>query len=201
MRGRDGIQLALGAFLILVGALWAADRAGWVDTTATAVLAAATLVVGLTLMARARYRGDPVLVLVGTVLATVTALTAAAPIDGFQGGLGDRTIRPLGLADLEPSYELGAGSLVVDLRRLDWQDRHPTLRANVGFGDLVILLPSGAAVDVRAQAAVGEVIAVDRADDGLFLEEHYRSEGFDRSGRRITIEANVFMGSVAVVER
>lgn len=194
-------RLILGSVLIVVGLLWTAERAGWIELSATAVLALATMIVGCSLMALARSGGHTGLSVFGISLAVATALTAAAPLEGFQGGVGDRTIQVNTAADLKSDYDLSAGSLVLDLSELTWEGDVDPVEVNVGLGELVVYVPDDVAVKVRARSGAGDVTVFDQTGEGLFVDERYASPDFDSAARRITIEANVFLGSVEVTDQ
>ncbi len=191
----------VGAVLVVVGILWGAERAGWLDLSATAVLALATCAVGVAAVVRSFDGEYPGLITVGIVLAVIAALTAAAPFEGFQGGIGDRTIAPETAADLGTDYELGAGRMVVDLRDLDDLASAQELELNVGFGELIVHVPPGMAVAVEAEAGAGDVVLFGRTSDGVFVHDESRTPGFDQATGRLHIEANVLFGTVEVTDR
>lgn len=195
-------RLVGGFALIAVGLLWSAERAGWLNVTATAVLATATLIVGIGLIVGSRHEEHPNLIALGFVLTLLTAATASASLEGLQGGVGDRSIAVVDPADLDTDYEQGVGSLVLDLRELELNEPVADLHLNVGVGELTVLLPTDTAIDVRARATIGEVTIPDRATGGLGVgvDERFQSTDFASSERRLTIEANVFIGSVEIEE-
>ena len=195
-------QVIFGGVLVLVGLLWAAERTGWVDLSATAVMALATVAIGVALMIRSFDGDHPGLIVFGIIIAALTALTAAAPFEGFQGSIGNRTVEVARVADLEADYELGAGSLVIDLRRLDWRQELDKVTVNVGFGELVVRVPPGVAVDVEARAGAGSVTILDEPSaEGIMVDRTFRSAGSPDEDRRVTIEANVFVGTIEVIDR
>lgn len=191
-------QLVAGVVLLLIGALWLLERLGAVDLNVTTVLAIGTIVIGLSLMILASDGPHGGLIVFGTVLALVATLTAAAPLEGFQGGVGERRVVISQLDDLEPEYNLAMGDMTIDLRSIDALDGEVSLAASVGMGQLVIRLPEGAEVSVEAEAGAGELQILGERADGLGVDQSVRSDGYDSAVDRLTIVAEVFMGRVEV---
>ena len=75
----------------------------------------------------------------------------------LTGGIGQRIIQPTTSAELQHIYRLAFGSMTVDLTRLSLGPVTRTVVASVGVGTLVVDVPPGAAVDVRANTSIGSV--------------------------------------------
>lgn len=194
-------RLIAGGVLILIGALWLLERVGAVDLNATTVLALATLVVGLALMVLSREGAHSGLVVLGIVLAVIAGLTALAPVEGFQGGIGDRRVEVDRASDMASSYEVAMGTLTIDLSDLEDPGNIGVLTARVGMGEMVIRVPKGMGVEVRANVAAGEIDLFGEKTGGIGIEDTQRSPGFDEADQRLVIDAEVFMGRVEVTER
>lgn len=191
-------QIVAGGVLVVIGALWLLERLDVLELTVTAVLAIATIVVGVALMILATNGPHGGLIVFGTVLALVTTLTAAAPLEGFQGGVGERDAEVVEVADIQPEYNLAMGNLTIDLGDLVDLDRVITLNASVGMGELVILVPSDVPVSVEAAAGAGEIRVFDREASGLAVDQVFVSDSFGDESAGLIIEADVFMGTVEV---
>lgn len=191
----------IGAVLILIGLLWTGERAGWLDLSATAVLALATVAVGVAAVVRSFTREHPGLITVGIVLATITALTAAAPVEGFQGGVGDRVHEIDTVAELDSDYELGAGTMVVDLSQLDDLTGTEEVELNVAFGELIVRVPPDVVVEVEARVGAGEITLFGRTSDGILVDDDHRAAAPDDPGPGLRIDANVLFGTVEVTDR
>lgn len=199
-RRRVAPRVVPGAVLVFIGLLWLLQRAGAIDWSVTAVLALATLVVGVALMLLAGDGPHPGLIVFGTILALVTATTAIAPFEGFQGGVGDRTVELTKVADIHPDYDLAMGDLTIDLRHVDDFDAPTVLNASVGIGELVILVPNDIPLSVEAQAGVGEIAILGKSVNGAGVDDSYRSPGFDPSQPGLTLVLDVFTGTVEVTD-
>jgi hypothetical protein len=191
-------RIVAGSALVVIGVLWLLEQTGLVDFTVTAVLALGTGVVGVGLMllaGRGPHRG---LIVFGTVLALITTITASAPLEGFQGGVGERIIEVNAAEDIRPNYNLAMGTLTLDLRDLTGLETSTAVTASVGLGELVIRVPADTAVDVRARAGAGEVAIFGRTVDGMGIDETYQTPGLVEGAEILVIKAEVFMGTVEV---
>lgn len=190
-----GGRLAMGALLVVVGVVWMADRLDWIEVGAGMVLPLLVTGIGVVLLALSFEGEHPGLVTLGVILAVLTLLTAVAPTEGFRGGVGDRRHDPTTMSQLESPYRLGIGSLRVDLSDLPVEGT-VEVEADVGLGELLIIVPDDVAVDVTARSGAGEVRIFGESSDGIDVEDTYRSPGSDRDV--LVIDAGVFMGQVEV---
>jgi hypothetical protein len=189
-----------GGVLVFIGALWLLERAGMIDVSVTAVLGLATMVVGISLILLANRGAHGGLIVFGTILAVVTLITAVAPFEGFQGGIGDRTFVVSSVDAIQPDYNLAAGTLTIDLREIDDLEAVTPLTASVGMGELVIRLSDDIDIEVDAQVGVGEVEILGRVVDGVGIEESYRTPGFEPGSDSLVLELDVFTGRVEVTD-
>lgn len=199
-RRRLAPQIVAGGVLLVIGALWLLERLGAIDLTVTTALAVGTIVVGLALMYLATDGPHGGLIVFGTVLALVATLTAVAPLEGFQGGVGERLVEATEVAELQAEYNLAMGNLTIDLTDLEALDQATTLSASVGMGELVIRVPEGMPVSITASAGAGQATIFDRNAEGLGVDLTFESDSFAASSAGLTVEAEVFMGSVEVTD-
>jgi hypothetical protein len=189
-----------GGVLVLIGALWLLERTSTIDISVTAVLGLATMVVGVSLMLLANRGSHGGLIVFGTILAVVTLVTALAPFEGFQGGIGDRTIVVSSVDAIQSDYNLAAGTLTIDLREVDDLEAGTPVTASVGMGELVILLPDNIDFEVDARVGAGEVEILGRVVDGVGIDESYRTPGFGPGSDNLVLELEVFTGRVEVTD-
>ncbi len=192
-------QIVGGGVLVLIGLLWLLERTGVIDISVTAVLGLATMVTGIALMLLARDGAHAGLIIFGTLLAIVTLVTAAAPFEGFQGGVGDRTFVVTSVDDIRSDYNLAMGKLTLDLRQVD--DLGPTaeVTASVGTGELIVRVPEGTEVSVDARVGAGQLEIFDRITDGIGIDETFQTPGFDAEGG-MTLDLQTFTGRVEVTD-
>lgn len=191
-------QLVVGGVLVLIGLLWLVQRLGWVDLTVTAVLGLATVVTGVALMILARDGAHVGLIVVGSILGLLALVTAVAPFEGFQGGVGDRSIVIDSVGDMENEYNLAMGKLVIDLTRVDDASETATLRASVGTGELIVIVPDDIEVGIEASVGAGQIEIFDRIIDGVGVDQSYETPGFDEATSRLGLTLDVFAGRVEV---
>ena len=193
----------------LAVALMAAGAATILAMTTTAVgpreVAAFTLaVVGVGLVVGSFTRGGRGLIAVAIPLGLVTYALAVVPVDHFGAhGVGDRAWTASTAAELQPTYRLSAGNASLDLRDLRLADSDEVRTSvQLGTGELNILLPRDADVQVHCEASVGEVECLDTKVNGVNASTDRADGGDDGTGKGGTIVLNVSLGAGhAVVHR
>lgn len=191
-------QLVAGGVLLVIGGLWLLERLGAIDLSVTTVLAIGTVIVGLAVAFLSTDGPHGGLIVFGTILALVATLTAVAPLEGFQGGVGERFVDVTGPSELQTEYNLAMGNLTIDLTDLEALDEATTVAASVGMGELVIRVPDDIAVSIEASAGAGQVSVFDRSAEGLGVDLSFESDSFAASRVGLRIRAEVFMGQVEV---
>ena len=131
--------------------------------------------------------------LVALLLATV-AFAVRVPL---FAGIGDRVDRPVDVRDVHSKYELGIGDLKLDFASVMLPKGQTFVKATVGIGDLRIVVPANATLDVEGRAQAGRVELLGQEDSGT----HVRSHVVDRtgSGRVLVLDARTGLGNVNVV--
>ncbi len=191
-------QIVGGGVLVLIGMLWLLERTGAIDMSVTAVLALATMVIGIGLMLLAKDGPHVGLIVFGTLVGLVTLVTAAAPFEGFQGAVGDRTIVISSVDEIQPDYNLSFGTLTIDLSEIDDLGPATPLTASVGMGELVVLVPEDVEIAVDASVGAGQIEILGRVVDGVDIDDTYQSPGYSKSSESISLELQAFTGRVEV---
>lgn len=197
-------RLTVGVALLTAGTLVALDIIGSLDVDAVTVIAAVLAVVAAGLLIGTFVGRSRGLITLGVVLVLVLVPLAALPDDipwNTGAGAGDRVYRVTSADDLLTEYELGAGSLTLDLRRLDVTG--PTsVAASVGAGELIVRVPPDLPVTVDADVAVGTVVLPERASvDGIDLERSWEQPGTPRAyppGGGLDLSLSVGLGEITV---
>ena len=189
---RIGIVLLvlLGSAVLLAASVWSAAAGGGV--------AVAVLVIAIgALLAVAAFRGGARwLIVPALAIAGGLGVVSAADID-LDGGYGKRVYTPSSLAGLPSGYDLGAGSLEVDLRGIDFDGGRRDLDIEVGFGEAVLIVPSDVCVVADADVGAGYLRVLDW-DDGGFNVGWDEAEAAG-SDTRLALNAHVGMGALQVV--
>jgi hypothetical protein len=167
-------RLALGILLVLFGAGWLLDVLDVTDLAWGVLLPCALVVIGLALVVTARSSaGHGGLVAAGTVLMVVLIIGSAVDFP-YGGGVGDRGFAPTTESELREGFDVGIGRLTIDLRGLplDLVTPRGTVRSRVrvGIGKLLVIVPDGAQVRVRARAGLGNVDVFDEEEGGFDVE-------------------------------
>jgi phage shock protein PspC (stress-responsive transcriptional regulator) len=129
-------------------------------------------------------------------LAVIAAAIFAATFHVDVGrGIGTRHVVAASTATLKPSYRLGIGEMVLDLRKVRFGDGETTLDARVDVGNLRVIVPHDAVVEFSASAQTGEVDALGAVDDG-----RHASIAFSPVRRPgLVLNAHVGAGRVQIV--
>jgi hypothetical protein len=190
------LVLVVGATLLaLAGGFGAAvaSAAGGGKAVAIAVIA-----VGALLLVAAFAGGARWLILPAFVLAVPLAVVRAAGVDA-TGGVGERTYRVASAAELRPSYELGAGEMVIDLRHVRFPKGRTDLRLRLGMGHVMVRVPRNVCVTSRVRLGAGWASVLDRENGGLDVD--WQEAPRARHTPELHIDADVGMGALEVRDR
>jgi phage shock protein PspC (stress-responsive transcriptional regulator) len=190
-------RIALAA-LIGVGVAGAALGVGLAAALGGGVVIAALAVVtGLVLIGTAFAGGVRWLIVPALALVLPLGVVSAAGID-LDGGIGDRDYRPATASQLRDHYDIGIGSLRVDLRDIDLPTGVTDLAVNVGIGEAVLYVPSDACVTSDVEVGVGGADVLDRENDGVdvsFVDDAPAPAGKPK----LHVSADVGLGVIEVV--
>lgn len=129
----------------------------------------------------------------------VVLVSLASDTVEFGKSAGDGYHRPAGVDEIPDAYRLGVGSLVVDLREVDFTGRVVEIEAEVGIGELTVYLPQDVAADVSGRVGIGSIRTWDHlgttSRQGIGITSNYTSEGADGM---IILDASVGLGEIEV---
>jgi hypothetical protein len=161
------------------------------------VIASLAVVAGLALIGTAFVGGARWLIVPALVLVLPLGIVSGAGIE-FDGGVGDREYRPATMSQVREAYDLGIGSMVVDLRDVDLPQGRTDLNVDVGLGEAVVYVPSGACITSDVQVGAGASDILDRENNGVDVDDV--NAGTSPAGRpELHIDADIGMGVVEVV--
>lgn len=144
----------LSIALIVVGVLVIIDLSSDIEIPAVVTLASALGVLGLGLLVGAFAGRARWLIWLATPLLLVALVVAAIPKDiSISGGVGDRHWVPTAA---ERSFRLGMGDATLDLRSVPLS-APVQVSASVGVGQLRIIVPKDARVQIDARVSLGEI--------------------------------------------
>ena len=115
----------------------------------------------------------------------------------LEGPIGTRVYAPVETSDLKRDYDISIGDLRLDLSNAALAAGDTEVDANVGIGELTVIVPENVALDVDASASAGEVTVFGRSESGVDadLSESIPARG---SNRTLRIDAHVGLGDVIV---
>lgn len=191
-------RFTVAASLILVGAIAFLDNLDVIDPGLRHYVAGVVLVIGAGLLIGSVFGRARGLIALG-LLSIPFLLVVSAVRTPFAGEWGDRSFVPIAVNELQTDYELSGGSLRLDLRNIDDVGDGTQLRADVGFGELVVYVPSNAAYEVTITADVG-IGELDLAGDqrgGFGLDDAIAIGNAD--GPALDLDLEVGIGSLRVI--
>ena len=186
--------LTASCVLIALGALGAADASG-ASVRAGTYPALALAVVGVGLLAGAWFGRSRGLIVIGLVLAVVTAGAVGADrIGNFGGDAVDLTLRPTTVAELPASAEYAVGSATFDLTGVDFSNADASMAVSIGAGEIIVIVPPDVDVTVNASMGVGEVLLFSDSSGGPGVDRTVTDLGGDGTGGGsldLTLDAGV----------
>jgi phage shock protein PspC (stress-responsive transcriptional regulator) len=145
----------------------------------------------LVIAAVAWWRGR---IVAGIVLAVLVVLVAgvlfAVRVPVFAG-IGSRDYDTL-----HSKYTLGIGDLRVDLADEKLPRGQTFVKADLGIGNLRVVVPANASVDVDGRVQAGDVVVLGREDSGTHVHSHVVER--TGSGRVLVLDLRTGLGKITV---
>ena len=193
-RPRRGDRGLFGMVLLFAGVAWFLSRAGMLHVAADTLLSILLICIGagLLLTRRSGRRAWPIL-LGGILLFVLMGSSASAHV--HWGGSSQVTFMPRSISQLHHPYQLGAGDLRLDLTKLDFSGSLP-IKAQVGAGELDVIVPRDVQVQVKYQDGIGGV-TLDGHDFGHgFVSNGTWSSGSSGGSRELVLDLQVGAGQI-----
>lgn len=194
-------RLVTGLLLLAVGVIWMLHEAGAIEVDGRAAVPAALLVVGIAVIVVSLGRHAGGLIGLGVVLTILVLISAIAP-DDLSAGIGERIERPTTpaeLAELDDDLSHGMGQLTLDLSAVSLE-RDVEVEANVGIGELRVVVPNDIRVEVMATAGVGDVVVLGESRGGIGAERNVVVDdvGLGPAGPTLRLDLAVGIGEIEV---
>lgn len=161
-------RLTIGAMLVAMGVLAIVDNIPGVpiDAHPRHYMALAVTILGIGLLVgsvlgRARW-----LILVGIIMVPTLLFSPVFEYEWDSADF-DHQVSPVAFDDVESSYVIDIGTLVIDLRELPWDGQEVTIDASVDAGNLEIFIPHDVGIIGTAAVDVGRVSEPGRTSAGL----------------------------------
>ncbi|MBI3745804.1 MAG: PspC domain-containing protein [Chloroflexi bacterium] len=182
---------AVAGALLLVGAFAAVGIMASVRVTPGQYFGAGLLALGIGLVAGAWWGRARLIALLGILLLPAAGVAAflTVPLDG---GIGGHDYLPETIAEVAPAYHIAVGRLTIDLSHLKAGSQPVTLEATVGIGNLYVIIPKDAAVEVTGTVQGGELWLLGREHVGTDLTDHVSEVGSPGGGALVlTVDAGI----------
>ncbi|HSL67549.1 MAG TPA: hypothetical protein VK977_05250, partial [Actinomycetota bacterium] len=136
---------------------------------------------------------------IGIVLTILLAGASAVDIP-LEGGVGERTERPMSLPEVKSEYRLAVGQLTLDLTSVSVPVTGTArqVRARVGVGQLIVELPSDQLAVVRGHAGIGQVTIFGQSDEGFGVDKDVAPGAPAGEPITFSLELSVGIGEVRV---
>jgi phage shock protein PspC (stress-responsive transcriptional regulator) len=195
--GRVAARIAIGIVLVAlaVGGLVAAAAGSALG--GGIVVAGLVIACGVGLVGGAFRGGARWLIVPALVLALPLGAVAATDLD-VRGTWGERTFRPATVAELEGGYEMGLGSMRVDLRDVDLPAGRTDLPLEIGMGEIQVLVPDDVCVTTDADVGVGAVNTGDGEQGGIDVDVRTDDRGVAPGVERLHLVADIGVGHLQV---
>jgi phage shock protein PspC (stress-responsive transcriptional regulator) len=170
---------ACGTVLLAIGLLALVSQVADMAVAPGQFFGTALAILGIGLVVGAWWGRARILILLAILLAplAVAASFVTAPLEGGIGGL---RFTPANAAELREEYRMIGGELILDLTDLSIGRGPVHIAASVAVGQLVVILPPDASVELRARMGAGQVTVFDfygagtiLGDAGTSLDERY----------------------------
>jgi hypothetical protein len=193
-------RLTIGVMLLGLGVLALLDSIDSVpiDADPRHYMALAVTILGLGLLVgsivgRARW-----LIVLGAFMVPTLVFSPAFEYD-WNSETFDRFVQPTTFEELETSYVIDVGNMVIDLTRLPWDGETIDLEASAGIGNIEVIVPADVALDGEAQVDVGHV----ESPDGEAFGIGDPTVTLDRTGDSglIQLDVEVNIGNIEIRER
>jgi phage shock protein PspC (stress-responsive transcriptional regulator) len=189
-------KIALGVVLLAlaVGGFTAAAAGSAIG--GGIVIAGLVIACGIALVGGAFRGGARWLIVPGIVLALPLAAVAATDVD-VRGTWGDRTFRPANVAELGDGYEMGVGSMKVDLRDLELPPGRTELPLHIGVGEIQVLVPDSMCVTTDGAISLGAIDVGGGEEGGVDIDVHDHRT-VDPGVRHLYLDVDLGVGHLVV---
>lgn len=179
------------AVIALVAALGAATGIGFIVALGGGVaVAIVSMVAGLGLITAGLLGGPRWLILPVLVLVVPLAVVSAADLN-LEGGVGEKTYRPVTASELQPEYRVGAGRIELDLRDIKVPAGGTEVSLRVGIGEARVLVPAGVCASIDGDIGVGAADIPQRYKEGSDIT-------IDEPRKQLVIKADIGVGHLQV---
>lgn len=190
-------RITIAALFITIGGLALADQlsAGF-DPTARHYLGISMAVLGVGLLVGSFFGRARWLIVVGFIMVPTMLVAAVADLT-VEGGIGERRYSPTEVSEVSDQYRLAVGEMTIDLGDLNLGGETVVFEASVGIGQLTVIVPDDAALDIEARSGMGDVVLLGQRRDGLGVSNTLATTG---SSGTLVLDLRTNIGEVRVID-
>jgi len=188
--------LTLAALVAVIGVLSLIDQTA-TDVSGPVYLATSLAVVAVGMLAGTWWGNGRWLIPIGAVLTMLLVGVSQLPVWKF----GEIDEAPTSAADVLPSYEMGAGQILLDLTRVEDLTALDgrTIQLENGLGQTRVFVPEDLDVSVHAELNAGDVKIFDREANGADASTQYTDP--DDLDPNLRLEIDGSLGQIEVIRR
>ena len=161
-----------GAVLVSIGLLAIFSQVAHREVSPGQFFGVALAILGIGLALGAWWGRARILILVAILLAPI-AIAASFITVPLEGGIGDHRYTLGTMAEVRDEYRSLGGRTILDLTDLQTSSRDIHIAASVAVGELVVILPEGASVELRTRVGAGDSWFLGSQDAGTSLDNSY----------------------------
>ncbi|HUZ44102.1 MAG TPA: LiaF domain-containing protein [Acidimicrobiales bacterium] len=196
-RRRRGDRGVFGLVLVFLGAVWLLGRMNLLHLAADTLLAILLMCLGAGLLLTRRSGRHHWPILLGGIVLFVLMGSSAAANSHIHGAVGDQSYEPTALNQLRP-YNLEVGDMTINLTKLDLSSG-PAVQASVGSGDMEVIVPRGARIQVNYTDRFGDVtILGNDVASGFISQSTWTSPGAGAANPPVVLNLTVDEGDINV---
>jgi phage shock protein PspC (stress-responsive transcriptional regulator) len=178
------------AVLLTIGLLAIVGQVAEREVSPGQFFGAALAVLGIGLVVGGWWGRARILILVAILLLpfAVVASFITAPL---EGGIGDHRYAPVTVAELRDEYRSLGGRITLDLTGLSTGARTFHISASVAVGQLTVILPEDASIELRTRVGAGDSLVLGARDVGTSLDNSYVRRHINRTTYVLDLEAGI----------
>jgi predicted membrane protein len=117
----------------------------------------------------------------------------------ITGGVGEKHVTPQTVAEVDQEYHHGIGEMQIDFTHVDFVNRRTyDVKATVGIGHLLVLVPRDVTVEVHGHAGAGEIRVLDDHEGGLRVDRDTTVTAAGENPPHLVLDLEVGVGQVEV---
>jgi len=186
----------VAALLVGIGLLALVSQVANVDVAPGQFFGAALAVVGIGLVVGAWWGRARILILLALLLLPM-AIVASFVTAPLEGGLGEQRFAPANAAELQSEYRMMGGRLLLDLTQLSITAQPIHIAASVAVGQLLVIVPPGASVQVHTRVGAGAAIVFGPREVGTSLDSRFVR--LHASGPTYILDLQSGLGEVEII--